>query len=63
MVSFLPCQLSLLAHVNLFLLCLQVSLAESLDMYYEDVFTLPSERLSCSAVATPSNLALNKAFH
>lgn len=37
-----------------------VSLAELLDMYYEDVFTLPSERLSCSAVATPSNLALNK---
>ncbi|XP_073156383.1 uncharacterized protein [Henckelia pumila] len=37
-----------------------VSLADTLDMYYEDVFTLPSERLSCSAVATPSNLALNK---
>lgn len=37
-----------------------VSLAELLDMYYEDVFTLPSEGLSCSAVATPSNLALNK---
>ncbi|XP_073049687.1 LOW QUALITY PROTEIN: uncharacterized protein [Primulina eburnea] len=37
-----------------------ISLADTLDMYYEDVFTLPSKRLSCSAVASPSNLALNK---
>ncbi|GFP97546.1 hypothetical protein PHJA_001898700 [Phtheirospermum japonicum] len=37
-----------------------VSLAEILDMYYEDVFTLPNKGLSCYAVARPSNLNLNK---
>ncbi|KAK6124390.1 hypothetical protein DH2020_041883 [Rehmannia glutinosa] len=37
-----------------------VSLADILDMYYEDVFTLPEKRLSCHAVAKPSNLDLNK---
>ncbi|PIN06038.1 hypothetical protein CDL12_21408 [Handroanthus impetiginosus] len=37
-----------------------VNLADILDMYYEDVFTMPSKRLSCSAVAKPSNLNLNK---
>ncbi|KAK6149960.1 hypothetical protein DH2020_017485 [Rehmannia glutinosa] len=38
----------------------EVSLADILDMYYEDVFTLPEKRLSCHAVAKPSNLDLNK---
>ncbi|KAK4439997.1 hypothetical protein Salat_0334600 [Sesamum alatum] len=37
-----------------------VSLADILDMYYEDVFTLPNKRLSCYAVAKSSNLAINK---
>ncbi|KAL0307781.1 UNVERIFIED_CONTAM: hypothetical protein Scaly_2969600 [Sesamum calycinum] len=37
-----------------------VSLADILDMFYEDVFTLPSKRLSCYAVAKSSNLAINK---
>ncbi|KAL0305689.1 UNVERIFIED_CONTAM: hypothetical protein Sradi_5986200 [Sesamum radiatum] len=37
-----------------------VSLADILDMFYEDVFTLPNKRLSCNAVAKSSNLAINK---
>ncbi|KAL3851360.1 hypothetical protein ACJIZ3_013242 [Penstemon smallii] len=37
-----------------------VSLADILDMYYEDVFTLPHKRLSCHAVAKSSSLLLNK---
>lgn len=37
-----------------------VSLADILDMFYEDVFTLPNKRLSCYAVAKSSNLAINK---
>ncbi|KAF7150709.1 hypothetical protein RHSIM_Rhsim02G0137400 [Rhododendron simsii] len=37
----------------------QVALANILDMYYEDSYTLPSKQLSC-AVAKPINLFTNK---
>ncbi|KAL3617070.1 hypothetical protein CASFOL_039464 [Castilleja foliolosa] len=37
-----------------------VSLADILDTYYEDVFTLPNKRLSCYTVSKPSNINLNK---
>ncbi|KAL0398535.1 UNVERIFIED_CONTAM: hypothetical protein Sradi_2196800 [Sesamum radiatum] len=43
-----------------------VSLADILDMFYEDVFTLPNKRLSCNAVAKSSNLASTRillAYH
>ncbi|KAI3456211.1 hypothetical protein Pfo_012874 [Paulownia fortunei] len=37
-----------------------VTLADILDMYYEDAFTLPNKRLSCYALAKSSTLDLNK---
>lgn len=40
--------------------CLQVSLVDILDMYYEDTFTLPNKRLPSNAVVKSSKLNLNK---
>ncbi|XP_051126356.1 uncharacterized protein LOC127248170 isoform X1 [Andrographis paniculata] len=37
-----------------------VGLADILDMYYEDSFTLPSKTLSCYAMTKLSNLTMNK---
>ncbi|KAE9452534.1 hypothetical protein C3L33_15565, partial [Rhododendron williamsianum] len=37
-----------------------VALANILDMYYEDSYTLPSKQLSCGVVAKPINLFTNK---
>ncbi|XP_058201228.1 uncharacterized protein LOC131315980 isoform X2 [Rhododendron vialii] len=37
-----------------------VALANILDMYYEDSYTLPRKQLSCGAVAKPINLFTNK---
>ncbi|KAM7506033.1 hypothetical protein LguiB_004937 [Lonicera macranthoides] len=37
-----------------------VSLANILDMYYEDMFTLPYKQLACGAVAKSTNLSINK---
>ncbi|XP_051143154.1 uncharacterized protein LOC127259679 isoform X2 [Andrographis paniculata] len=37
-----------------------VGLADILDMYYEDLYTLPSKKLSCYAMTKPSNLTTNK---
>lgn len=39
-----------------------VALANILDMYYEDSYTLPSKQLSCGAVAKPINMYTNKRF-
>lgn len=37
-----------------------VGLANILDMYYEDVFTLPNKQLSCGAITKSTNLSINK---
>ncbi|XP_044461823.1 uncharacterized protein LOC123193100 isoform X2 [Mangifera indica] len=37
-----------------------VGLADVLDMYYEDIFSLPSKQLSCDAVVNYSNLSSKK---
>ncbi|KAJ0017209.1 hypothetical protein Pint_10491 [Pistacia integerrima] len=37
-----------------------VGLADVLDMYYEDIFTLPSKQLSCEAVVNYTNLSSKK---
>lgn len=37
-----------------------VDLANILDMYYEDVYTLPEKQLSCGAIAKSTNLLLKK---
>lgn len=38
----------------------QVCLANILDMYYEDVYTLPDKKLSCHTIAKSSSLSPNK---
>ncbi|KAF9608719.1 hypothetical protein IFM89_010851 [Coptis chinensis] len=37
-----------------------VELADTLDMYYEDLYTLPNKQLSCGVVADISKLSKNK---
>lgn len=41
---------------------LQVGLADVIDMYYEDLYTLPNKELSCGFVRNFTNLPNKKVF-